>query len=90
MKILCWNVNGLRSSLKNDFAQFMYSTDADIICLQEIKAQQSQMRAPVLSGYHEYWHSSVVKKGYSGTMILSKQKPLNEVVKHFGTNKLSG
>jgi len=75
MKILCWNVNGLRSTLKKDFAQQMWNLDPDIICLQEIKAQQTQMRAPVLDGYHEYWNSSTVKKGYSGTMILSKDKP---------------
>lgn len=54
----------------------MEKIDPDIICLQEIKAQQSQMRAPVLHGYHEYWNSSTVKKGYSGTMILARQKPL--------------
>lgn len=77
MKILCWNVNGLRSTLKKDFAQQMWDIDPDIICLQEIKAQQSQMRVPVLEGYHEYWNSSVVKKGYSGTMVLSKSKPLS-------------
>ncbi len=77
MKILCWNVNGLRSTLKKGFAQQMWDLDPDIICLQEIKAQQAQMRAPVLDGYHEYWNSSTVKKGYSGTMILSKTKPLS-------------
>ena len=76
MKILCWNVNGLRSALKKDFAQQMCDINPDIICLQEIKAQQSQMRAPVLDGYLEYWNSSIVKKGYSGTMMLSKHKPL--------------
>lgn len=76
MKILCWNVNGLRSALKKDFAQQMCDINPDIICLQEIKAQQSQMRAPVLDGYLEYWNSSIVKKGYSGTMMLSKHKAL--------------
>lgn len=77
MKILCWNVNGLRSLLKKDFARKMWDLDPDIICLQEIKAEQTQMRAPVLDGYVEYWNSSTVKKGYSGTMILSKQIPLS-------------
>lgn len=77
MKILCWNVNGLRSALKKDFARQMWDLDPDVICLQEIKAQQTQMRAPVLDGYLEYWNSSTVKKGYSGTMILTKRKPLS-------------
>lgn len=77
MKLLSWNVNGLRSAIKKDFAKQMWDVDADIICLQEIKAEQSQMRMPVLDGYHEYWNSSTVKKGYSGTMVLSKHKPLS-------------
>ena len=77
MKILCWNINGLRSTLKKDFAPQMWDLNPDVICLQEIKAEQSQMRAPVLDSYHEYWNSSSVKKGYSGTMILSKNKPLS-------------
>lgn len=77
MKLLCWNVNGLRSTLKKDFAKQMWDLDPDVICLQEIKAQQNQMRAPVLDGYHEYWNSSTIKKGYSGTMILSRSKPLS-------------
>ncbi len=55
----------------------MWDIDPDIICLQEIKAEQSQMRAPVLDGYREYWNSSTVKKGYSGTMLLTKEKPLS-------------
>jgi len=77
MKILSWNVNGLRSTLKKEFARQMWEIDADIICLQEIKAQQDQMRAPVLDGYREYWNSARTKKGYSGTMILSKRAPLS-------------
>lgn len=77
MKILCWNVNGLRSALRKDFAQQMRDIDPDIICLQEIKAQHQQMRGPVLHGYEEFWNSSSTKKGYSGTMILAKQKPLS-------------
>lgn len=77
MKILCWNVNGLRSALKKDFAQQMWEVDPDIICLQEIKAQQTQMRGPVLDGYLEYWNSATVKKGYSGTLILAREKPLS-------------
>jgi len=76
MKILTWNVNGLRATLKKDFAKKMYAEDPDLICLQEIKAESDQVRGPVLEGYSEHWHSSNTRKGYSGTMILAKNEPL--------------
>jgi exodeoxyribonuclease-3 len=72
MRIVSWNINGLRSSLRKGFAESMQKLDADIICLQEIKSEQTQLRQPVLHGYKEYWNSSTAKKGYSGTMILSR------------------
>lgn len=77
MRLLTWNVNGLRSTLKKDFASSMLAIDADIICLQEVKAEQHQMRGPVLPGFREYWNSSAKRKGYSGTLILSKQEALS-------------
>lgn len=77
MKIVTWNVNGLRSALRKDFAESMRQIDADVICLQEIKSERNQMRAPVLDGYHEYWNSSTTKKGYSGTMLLSREPITN-------------
>lgn len=55
----------------------MNECGADIICLQEIKAEQSQLNGPVLHGYNEYWHSSQIKKGYSGTLILSKSEVIS-------------
>ena len=72
MRIVTWNVNGLRSSMRKGFAESMEQLDADVICLQEIKSEAGQIRGPVLQGYHEYWNSSTVKKGYSGTMILAR------------------
>ena len=72
MRIVTWNVNGLRSSMRKGFTESMEQLDADVICLQEIKSEAGQIRGPVLQGYHEYWNSSTVKKGYSGTMILAR------------------
>lgn len=76
MKIVSWNVNGLRSTLGKGFVSALAPVDADVICLQEIKTDRSQMRGPVIPGYQEYWNSSTVKKGYSGTMVLTRQAPI--------------
>ncbi len=75
MKIVSWNVNGLRSVLKKGFLDFVVSTDADILCLQETRALPEQVDF-VLPGYELHWNPAV-KKGYSGTMIASKIKPLD-------------
>jgi exodeoxyribonuclease III len=76
MKIYSWNVNGIRAVLKkNNFYPFLEQHQPDILCLQETKAERDQVEVE-LPGYHEYWNSAV-KKGYSGTAIFSKQKPLN-------------
>jgi exodeoxyribonuclease III len=78
LKLVSWNVNGIRAvHSKGLFDVFLNEVQPDIICLQEIKAQQEQ--SPLeLSGYHEYWNSAD-KPGYSGTAIFSKIKPLSVV-----------
>lgn len=78
IKIYSWNVNGIRAVLKKDaFAPFIQAAQPDILCLQETKAQQGQAEVD-LSGYEEYWNSAD-KKGYSGTAIFTKIKPLSVV-----------
>jgi exodeoxyribonuclease III len=75
MKLYSWNVNGIRAVLKKGlFQPFLKKYQPDILCLQETKAERGQIEID-LPGYHEYWNSAV-KKGYSGTAIFSRQKPL--------------
>lgn len=75
MKFISWNVNGLRACMGKGFEDFFKEADADIFCLQETKLQQNQIDfAP--EGYNCFW-SYAEKKGYSGTAVFSKQKPLN-------------
>ena len=78
MKIVSWNVNGIRAVLKKDFMESFASMEADILCLQETKAQDDQVREALaeFKDYHIY-SNSAVKKGYSGTAIVSKQVPLS-------------
>ena len=78
MKIISWNVNGIRAVMKKNFEEFINDYDPDVLCLQETKAQDDQVLEALepISGYHIY-SNSAVKKGYSGTAILSKEKPLN-------------
>jgi len=76
MKFYSWNVNGIRAVLKKDFFYpFLQQHQPDVLCLQETKAERGQVEVD-LADYHEYWNSAV-KKGYSGTAIFSKTKPLN-------------
>lgn len=75
MKLISWNVNGLRACMNKGFKDFMDSIDADIFCVQETKMQREQA-AFVFDGYEEYWNSAE-KKGYSGTAVFSKTKPLS-------------
>ncbi|MGI5902456.1 MAG: exodeoxyribonuclease III [Desulfitobacteriia bacterium] len=75
MKLLSWNVNGIRSCIRKGFLDFVVREDPDILCLQETKIQADQIPFE-LEGYHHYWNFAE-KKGYSGTAILTKQKPLN-------------
>ena len=84
MKIISYNVNGIRAALKKGFIHWLKSANPDVICLQEIKAQEDQLDLSVFeaAGYpYNYWFSAQ-KKGYSGVAILSKTKPNNVV---FGT-----
>ena len=75
MKLISWNVNGLRACLTKGFLDFFSREDADIFCIQETKMQEGQAEL-ILDGYHQYWHSAE-KKGYSGTAVFTKEKPLN-------------
>lgn len=75
MKMISWNVNGLRACMNKDFEKFFKEVDADIFCLQETKLQEGQIDfAP--EGYNCYWNYAE-KKGYSGTAIFTKRKPLS-------------
>lgn len=75
MKLISWNVNGLRACVKKGFSEFLTEIDADIICVQETKMQREQSTFE-FPGYDEYWNSAE-KKGYSGTAIFTRLKPLN-------------
>ena len=75
MKLISWNVNGLRACIKKGFFESMSSLDADVICLQETKMQPDQVDFDV-PGYYQYWNSAD-KKGYSGTAVFTKAEPLN-------------
>ena len=75
MKLISWNVNGLRACIQKGFMDFFNEQDADIFALQETKLQPHQIELE-LPGYHQYWHSAE-RKGYSGTAVFTKQKPLS-------------
>lgn len=74
MKLISWNVNGLRACMQKGFMDFFREADADIFCLQETKLQAGQIELE-LPGYHQYWNYAE-KKGYSGTALFSKKEPL--------------
>lgn len=75
MKLISWNVNGLRAVMGKNFMDFFNEIDADIFCLQETKLQAGQIEMD-LPGYYQYWNYAD-KKGYSGTAIFTKKEPLN-------------
>ena len=75
MKLISWNVNGLRACLGKGFGDYFSVQDADFFCLQETKMQPGQAEIPA-EGYHQYFYSAE-KKGYSGTAILTKHEPLS-------------
>lgn len=77
MKIITWNVNGVRAIMKKEFKEKLDAFNADIICLQETKAQDDQVKEALspIEGYHVYMNSAE-RKGYSGTALLSKEEPL--------------
>lgn len=76
MKMFSWNVNGLRAAINKGFTDFLKKYQPDILCLQEIKANESQVDAVFADGYGAHWNSAL-KKGYSGTLILTRHTPLS-------------
>ena len=75
MKLISWNVNGLRAVVQKGFADTFAALDADFFCLQETKLQEGQIDLDFL-GYNSYWNYAE-KKGYSGTAIYTRQTPLS-------------
>ena len=85
MKLVSWNVNGIRACMKKGFADFFKNTDADIFCIQETKMQAKEngnnmeteeiLNSETFKNLYKYWNSAE-KKGYSGTAIFTKQKPI--------------
>ena len=82
MKLISWNVNGLRACVQKGFLDYFHAADADFFCIQESKLQEGQI-ALDLPGYHQYWNYAE-KKGYSGTAIFAKHEPL-QVTRGIGT-----
>jgi exodeoxyribonuclease III len=74
LKLVSWNVNGLRACVGKGFLDYFHTVDADLFCVQETKLQEGQINLD-LKGYYQYWNYAV-KKGYSGTAIFSKKKPI--------------
>ncbi|MBU9721218.1 MULTISPECIES: exodeoxyribonuclease III [Bacillaceae] len=75
VKFVSWNVNGIRACVKKGFLDYFHKVNADIFCIQETKVQEGQITLD-LAGYYQYWHYAE-KKGYSGTAIFTKVKPLS-------------
>ncbi|MCR1949602.1 MULTISPECIES: exodeoxyribonuclease III [unclassified Clostridium] len=75
MKLISWNVNGIRACVTKGFLEYFKEMDADIFCIQESKLQEGQIDLE-LEGYNQYWNYAE-KKGYSGTAIFTKEKPLS-------------
>ena len=75
MRLVSWNVNGIRACVQKGFLEFFKEIDADIFCIQESKMQEGQLDLE-LEGYHQYWNYAE-KKGYSGTAIFTKQEPIS-------------
>lgn len=82
MKLISWNVNGLRACMQKGFLDFFKEINADFFCIQETKMQEGQLDLNI-EGYN-YYMSSAIKKGYSGTLIYAKEKPLNII---YGINE---
>ena len=75
MKLVSWNVNGIRACVRKGFLHYFNEVDADIFCIQESKLQEGQITLD-LEGYYQYWNYAL-KKGYSGTAIFTKKKPIS-------------
>lgn len=80
MRLISWNVNGIRAVLKKDFVEILYALDADLFCIQETKAQPEQIEVDCELYPYRYMNSAI-RKGYSGTMIFAKEEPLSV---HYG------
>jgi len=79
MKLISWNVNGIRSAQAKGFDDYFAEADADVFCLQEIKAMELQVDTGFAKDYHQIW-SSAEKKGYSGTALFSKVEPKKTII----------
>lgn len=77
MKLISWNVNGIRAALNKGMADFVASEAPDILCLQETKAREEQVELPLEFGAYKSFWNSADKPGYSGTAIFTKEKPIN-------------
>ena len=75
VKMISWNVNGIRACVKKGFMDYFNDVDADVFCIQESKLQEGQIELN-LPGYHQYWNYAQ-KKGYSGTALFSKKEPIS-------------
>ena len=75
MRLISWNVNGIRACMDKGFMDFFKEIDADIFCLQETKLQEGQIEMD-LPGYYQYWNYAE-KKGYSGTAMFTKKEPVS-------------
>ena len=77
MRIISWNVNGIRAAVKKGFLDYLKNESPDILCIQESKAHKEQLTSDILQdhGYYTYWHSGI-KKGYSGVATFTKDEPL--------------
>ena len=77
MKLISWNVNGIRAAVKKGFLDYLSNAKPDILCIQESKAHKDQLSSEILQdhGYYNYWHSGI-KKGYSGVATFTKKEPL--------------
>lgn len=76
MKLVSWNVNGLRACVNKGFMDYYHQSEADIFCLQETKAQAGQIEMDLGEDVYQYWNYAI-KKGYSGTAVFSRIKPLS-------------
>ena len=77
MKLISWNVNGIRAATKKGFLDYLHQEEPDILCIQESKAHKEQLTSAILKdhGYYTYWHSGI-KRGYSGVATFCKEEPL--------------
>lgn len=76
MKLVSWNVNGIRACVNKGFIEYFKEVDADIFCIQESKLQEGQICLEVGEHYHQFWNYAM-KKGYSGTAVFTKIKPIS-------------